>query len=273
MRRSRLASDPHRVAVALLLWGAGVSAQESSPLFAWPDGAKAAVSLTFDDARASQVDVGTRLLDRLGARATFYVVPDSVEKRLAGWREAVNGGHEIANHSLEHPCTGNFSWARGHALEGYDLASMRLELQEANRRLQELLGVRARHFAYPCGQSFVGRGSGTRSYVPLVAELFVTGRGWLDEALNDPAFVDLAQLQGMEMDGKTFPEIETILESARVSGSWVVFAGHEIGAAGPQTTRLEMLERLIPYARDPQNALWLAPVGEVAAYIRKSRSR
>lgn len=263
----------HSILVAAFFSGAAAAAQETTTGFSWPDGKKAALSLSFDDARASQVDGGTVLLDRLGAKVTFYVVPESVERRLAGWRKAVAGGHEIANHSLTHPCTGNFSWARDRALEDFDLSRMRQELLEAKRRLTELLAVDARHFAYPCGQTFVGRGAQTRSYVPVVAELFVSGRGWLDEGPNDPAFVDLAQVTGMEMDGKSFAEIEPILEGARAAGQWVVLAGHEIGTSGRQTTRVEMLEQLIPYARDPSNELWLAPVGTVAEYIREQRRR
>ena len=35
----------------------------------------------------SQVDSGTTLLDRYNVKATFYVVPSSVEKRLEGWKK------------------------------------------------------------------------------------------------------------------------------------------------------------------------------------------
>ena len=95
---------------------------------------------------------------------------------------------------------------------------MREELVEANRRIAGLLGVTPRTFAYPCGQTFVGRGNETESYVPIVAELFVAGRGWLDEAANDPAFVDLAQTLGVEMDGKDFAQIRPLLDDARAAG-------------------------------------------------------
>jgi peptidoglycan/xylan/chitin deacetylase (PgdA/CDA1 family) len=241
--------------------------------FRWPDGARAALSLSFDDARASQVEAGTALLDRHGVKATFFVVPASVEKQLAGWKKAAAAGHEIANHSLNHPCSGNFAWARQKALEEYTLEKMRDELLDANRRIRELLDVAPETFAYPCGQKFVGRGLDTRSYVPLVAASFSAGRGWLDEEANDPAFCDLAQLTGVEMDGKEWDEILPLLERARETGRWLVLAGHEIGAGGRQTTRTAMLEKLLPYASDRANGLWLAPVGTVAKYVRDQRGR
>ena len=248
-----------------------VAAQDSGLEFAWPNGAKAALSLSFDDARPSQIDAGTELLERLDAKVTFYVVPSRVEERLPGWIRAAESGHEIANHSLTHPCTGNFLWSREGALEEHTLETMRADLVEANRRLKVLLGIDATHFAYPCGQTFVGRGRDTKSYVPLIAELFASGRTWLDETAVDPAFVDLAQVTGVEMDGKEFDEIKALIEEAKKLGQWLVLAGHEIGESGNQTTRIKMLEELIPYAKDPDNKLWFEPVGTVAEYIAEKR--
>lgn len=260
-------------ALVAALFAAVLPGQPREGRFAWPEGKQCALSLSFDDARPSQVDAGLELLDRLGAKATFFVVPSRVEERLEGWKKAAAAGHEIGNHSLNHPCTGNFPWSRGKALEDYTLEKMRRELAPANRRIEELLGIEPKTFAYPCGNKFVGRGEGTRSYVPVVAELFTAGRGWLDETPNDPAFCDLAQVQGMEMDGKSFEEMRALVEAARERGQWVVLGGHEIGEQGLQTTRIGMLEQLIPYAQDPANGVWLATVGEAAEYILERRGQ
>lgn len=239
--------------------------------FPWPQGKEAAISLSFDDGRYSQVEVGTALLDSLNVKATFYVVPSAVEKKLEGWKKAVASGHEIGNHSLHHPCSGNFLWARAHALENYTLDSMRHELTASNNRIQQLLGVKPNVFAYPCGQKFVGRGTNTKTYTPLIAEMFLTGRGFLEEAANDPAFTDFAQITGIESDGKDFEQILPLLQEARKNGAWIVFAGHEMADGGAQTTRLIMLRKLIAYAQDPANKLWIAPVGTIATYISQQR--
>ena len=261
------------IVVALASSGPIMVAQQAPPAFNWPEGKRVAVSLSFDDARASQVEGGTALLDRFGVKATFYVVPSAVEKKLDGWKRAVAGGHEIGNHSLNHPCSGNFAWSRSKALEDYTIERMRRELTDANSRIKDLLGVTPQSFAYPCGQTFVGRGAGTQSYVPVVATLFVTARGWMDEAPNDPAYVDFAKLTGIESDGKDFDQIRQVVESAREARSWLVLAGHEMGKDGPQTTRLAMLERLCAYANEPANGVWMAPVGTVAKYVGAQRGR
>jgi peptidoglycan/xylan/chitin deacetylase (PgdA/CDA1 family) len=237
--------------------------------FSWPENKKMAISLTFDDARESQVIVGTQLLDQYGIKATFFVVPSSVEKQLDGWKKAVTNGHEIGNHSLVHPCSGNFVWSRNKALEDYTLKKMQKELIECNNRIEQLLHVKAEVFAYPCGQKYVGRDSKTKSYVPIVSKMFIAGRGWRDEAPNDPIHCNFPQLTGVEMDGKDFDQILAIIEEAKKTGQWLVLAGHEMGEEGRQTTRLEMLKRLAEYAQNPANEIWIAPMGAVTKYVQQ----
>src|SRR2546425_3566543 len=251
--------------VAALLWSTAAAAQTPATApgangFSWPEGARAAVSLTFDDARPSQVDVGLPIFDRHGVKVTFFLVPSNAEQRLAGWKQAAAAGHEIGNHSLDHPCTGNFVWARQKALEDYTLERMRQQLLDANARLRDLLGVTPEVFAYPCGQTFVGRGLDTRSYVPLVAATFLAGRGWLGEAPNDPERCDLAQVLGMEMDGKDFEQVRPLLEQARQGRSWLVLAGHDIGEPGVQTTPGGPWEKLPPHPRRSADGFRAGPV-------------
>lgn len=238
----------------------------------WPDGRQVAVSLSFDDARLSQVDAGIPMLDEYGVKATFYLNPAPMRERLEGWKKAVAAGHEIGNHSTTHPCSGNYFWVgKGNELENFSMDNMRKNLLECNKILKDELGVNATAFAYPCGQKFIGRGKNMKSYVPLIAELFQSGRGWFEEMNNDPMFCDYAQLAGREMDGKTFEEIQTLISGAKAHGDWLVLAGHEMGEEGMQTTRISTLRKLIEYAKDPANGIWLAPVGEVQQYVKKQR--
>lgn len=230
-----------------------------------------AISLTFDDARLSQADKGIPLLDKYDVKATFYVSPGAMMQRLDAWKQAARNGHEIGNHSLYHPCSGNFLWARDRALENYTQEQMRQELDSANRLIYELLGLQPVSFAYPCGQTFVGRGMNTRSYVPVVASMFRTGRGWLGEAPNDPSFCDMAQLTGMELDGKSFEQILILIENARNNGHWLILAGHETDNQGSQTSYLETIEAICRYASDPANGIWIDNVGNIATYITGQR--
>jgi peptidoglycan-N-acetylglucosamine deacetylase len=236
--------------------------------FEWPVGKRAAVSLSFDDGRPSQMDAGLPVLNALGLTVTFYVVPERIEARQTAWRAAARAGHEIGNHSLRHPCTGNFSWSRDTALENYGLAQMDAELDQANADIKRLTGVTPRSFAYPCGQTFVGRGPTTSSYVPLISKRFVAGRLWLGETANDPAFVDLSQVHAVSMDDRDLAALQTMLDASVEQGRWLVLAGHDISEQpGPMTTRVSLLKALAEYLSVRERGIWVAPVGTVADWI------
>ncbi len=257
--------------LVLLVFLTRIGFAQSITPFPWPDGKQMAISLSFDDGRESQPRVGVPLLNEYGVKATFYIVPPRAAKQVHGWKQTVASGHEIGNHSVKHPCSGNFVWSRPTALEDYTIEKMRAELLEANKQIEEMLGVKPEVFAYPCGGTFVGRGVDTKSYVPVVADLFLSGRLWLSEGPNSPDYCDFAQLTGVESDGKDFDQLLPMIEAARKSGQWLVLAGHDIGEGGRQTTRVAMLRQLISYAQDPANGVWLAPVGEIAKYVHRKR--
>ena len=273
--------------LALLVWNTvsdsdAIENRQSQPAqrhldasgFPWPNGAEMALSLTFDDGRPTQVTHAIPLLDSFDVKATFYSQPENLRNELAGWRRAVAVGHEIGNHTIGHPCTGNFAWVRydGVVLESYDLERMRAEIVQANDEIEEMLGVRPVSFAYPCGQTYVGRGRDTQSYVPLVAELFHTGRRWLDETSNAPDHFDTAQVMAMRMDGEDFAAVQRMVERARHSGNWLVLAGHGVGDNPRWGTQLDMLKDLLAYAQNPDNRVWIAPVTEVATFIAEQQA-
>lgn len=240
--------------------------------FAWPEGRRVAVSLSFDDARPSQLRNGLPILDRHGVKATFYVKVAQVEKSTDAWTRALRCGHEIGNHSLHHACSGNFGWKNAHVLEEYTFEAMEQELLDANRQLTALLGQTPVTFAYPCGQTFVGRGLERRSYVPAVARHFVAGRGFRDEHFNCPQICDLAKLGGTELDGVPLDGLIDLVERAASMGSWIAFAGHDVFAgARHQVVREEDLDRFCAYCRDPAHGVWIDTVAAVASYVRSCR--
>jgi peptidoglycan-N-acetylglucosamine deacetylase len=271
MKPSKLAAIAMALAIGIPHLAAQTSAQTSAAQnrFPWPEGKRAAVSLTFDDSRTSQIDAGLAVLRKAGVKATFFAQAPGIEKRLDGWKQAVAEGHEIGSHTVTHPCTGNYPFSRNNALEEYDLKKMAQQLDDNNRRIHSLLGVTPKDFAYPCGLKFVGRGSQTRSYVPLIAERFLSGRGYLDEAPNDPSFVDLAQAMGTPFDDLEFEHMKQLVDDAAKDGSWIIFVGHNMGSRAYQTTDLDALARLCAYLKDPANGIWIGTVEQIGTYVRE----
>jgi len=249
--------------------------------FRWPEDARAAVSFSFDDARPSQLTRGVPLLERLEVPATFFVLPGVVAAEREDWLRVIGLGHEIGNHTCSHPCGGVVSssgsyagpdsaWGASDALHALTLTDMRRELVSANNTLRELLGVVPSVFAYPCGQTSIGRGADTQSYVPLVAELFSAGRTFNDRWANSPAICDLSQIACVSCDGVTFSQLEPYFEAARANGGWLVLGGHDVGdSAGLSRTAAKTLEDAVGWCR--RGRVWIDMVGTVSGYVSAVR--
>ncbi len=240
--------------------------------FRWPDGKRLALSITFDDARLSQVDRGVPLLNHYNLRGTFFVSPKTMMERLVAWKSALADGHEIGNHTGSHPCSGNFPFSRTNALEDYTLDALEADIVGANESIRRELGVLPRTFAYPCGQKFVGRGESLESYIPLIARHFLIGRSAFDETHNDPSFVDLAQITGIDVDEVDFETVERMIDRARADGGWLVLFGHEVGKSGRQTVREETLARLGELLGRPENDIWCDTVLSIGSHVIAERS-
>ncbi len=243
-----------------------------SARFEWPDTVRAAVSLSYDDARPSQLDNGLPILNRHAVRATFYVSPPAARLRAADWRAAAAAGHELGNHTMTHPCSGNFDWSRTNALETHSLTSIERELLDANLFIADELGAQASTYAYCCGHKTIGRGTATQSYVPLVAKHFVAGRGFRDESHNDPAYCDLAQAYGIDADNLSFEVLRGIVERAAASGGWAIFAAHDIADNPRQCMSPAVLDALCAYCSDPAHGIWIDTVASIGAYVRAHRA-
>lgn len=61
-----------------------------------------AVSLTFDDGPGRSTEEVLRLLDRHGARATFFMVGSQAERFPHIARRVVAAGHEVGSHTFSH---------------------------------------------------------------------------------------------------------------------------------------------------------------------------
>lgn len=241
--------------------------------FIWPEGKQAALSFTFDDARGSQINIALPILNAHGIRASFYVSPYNVRSRVEEWRTAAAAGHEIGNHTLTHPCSGNSGTFRRNALEEYTLDRIEQDIAGANSAIEELLGVHPTTFAYPCGHKFVGRGENVQSYVPLIARRFLAGRGYRDDTANDPAYCDLAQLHGRDADLWPAGVLKEWIDDAVRHNHWLILVAHHIGANNAYSIAPEVLEEVCGHASDPSSGIWIDTVAAVAGRIARSQPR
>jgi peptidoglycan/xylan/chitin deacetylase (PgdA/CDA1 family) len=239
--------------------------------FMWPENKKMAMSITFDDSRLSQIKYGIPILDKYDIKGTFYVLLDSIMLNLHEWQQATKSGHEIGNHTINHPCSTNYNWIRKNSLEYYTLTRMFNELNNGNEAIKKLFGFYPKSFAYPCGQTFIGMGENTKSYVPLVAKTFESGRLYGGGTVH-PVYCDMAKLPSVKMDNTEFEDIKRYIEQAKQTGKWLILIGHDVGnGINPQTTYAQTLEEICKYASDPKNEIWINNMDLIGSYIEEQR--
>jgi peptidoglycan/xylan/chitin deacetylase (PgdA/CDA1 family) len=243
--------------------------------FNWPSRFKGAVSLTFDDGLPSQLRLGVPLLERFGFKATFYINPgDGYENALKAWRDVADRGHEIGNHSVTHPCSCNFSGDPGcRGLENMTLEDIRLDIVKAHERIRSLIPNGSRTFAYPCYQTSVGRGLNKRSYVPIVAEIFLAARAYGERGYsNSPLACDLHELWSWPADRMRCEEMIGLTVKTVHEGRWAIFTFHGIDE-GHLPVAYEDLSGFLRFLYERRDEIWVAPVMDVAEHVVGERKR
>nr|UXE46193.1 hypothetical protein Hi04_10k_c5981_00012 [uncultured bacterium] len=97
--------------------------------------------LTFDDGDPTVGTEALPVLAECGIRATAFVVVSADEPAPAFWRALLAGGWEIGSHSQTHA-----------ALDLIDAQQSRAEIRESKLRLEDMLGISIRGFAFPYGR-------------------------------------------------------------------------------------------------------------------------
>jgi peptidoglycan/xylan/chitin deacetylase (PgdA/CDA1 family) len=240
-------------------------------LFAWPGGARAAISLTYDDALPSQLDRAAPALQRHGFKGSFFICDRDGGMRLReeGWARLAREGHELAGHTISHPCCGARAWLKpGESLEDFDEERLSAEFR-ASAAWLERLGAPAPHsYAYTCGDHSLGRPS--RSYVPLVRQAYRAARGIADR-LSDPWTEDLHMVAGIHGDKRDRDGLIAMAEAALQQGSWAVFMFHGIDE-GRLTVSAADHEALLAHLGARSKELFVAPFIQVAEWVAAQRA-
>lgn len=228
----------------------------------WPNGAKAAVALTYDDALVSQLDNAIPALDAAGFKGSFFL--SSVKAAdIPRWRAAAAEGHELANHTIFHACpAANFPADPRYVAEAYTPASLLKEIEQQNVLLTAIDG-KARHgFATPCGASKAG---GVDYLEALRASGLVTyARG----VVTTPQDLAGARIDPMHVPSRGFPEDVTgaqlidFAKSASAGGGVAVFLFHGVGGDYLQVSNPAHQELLAWLKANPKE-VWVAPLQEV----------
>ncbi len=110
------------------------------------------VALTFDDGPSSYTGEVLDILDRRGAKATFFIVGRNAEHNTDLVRRAVESGHEIGNHTWTHA-----------ALTGLAKAARHQEVQGTSDAVRSAVGHAPSLFRPPYGAMRPGTNREVRS--------------------------------------------------------------------------------------------------------------
>ena len=235
------------VAIATSLNAADAGEPYIAPYF---NDKQAAMSFTFDDGFKGQVDNTLEIIDPLGIRGTFFVIPSRMDqnKGSINWAQAKAmqaTGHEIGTHDAVKP--------RLHELTQDEV---RQKVNGGADLIEQNTGVRSVSFAMPGGskdtdevmavineQHYFFRNP---SYLPNVKRVAYGSEGkrkWEDE--------------------KTRKEIEGVI----ANGQWYIPVVHAIVKGYSPFKSKEEFKTHCEWVVSQEDVLWVAPMGEVGRYV------
>lgn len=230
---------------------------------------KCAVVLTYDDALNVHLDNAVPVLDSLGLKATFYLSGYSgvLNNRLAEWRAIAKKGHELANHTFFHPCTGKRPGREfvtpDYNLGNYSIRRITDEIRMTNTMIKAIDGKTSRTFAYPCGDTKIG----DASYINPVKNDFIAARGVKDEMLKIEQ-IDLYNIGCYVINGQTGQQLIDLVKKAMSTNTLLVFLFHGVGGEHSLNVSLPAHGALLQFLKQNEKDIWIAPVLEVAEFIK-----
>jgi sialate O-acetylesterase len=238
------------------------------------NGKKCAVALTYDDALDVHLNNVVPVLDSLGLKGTFYVsgIFQGFFNNTKRWKAVADRGHELANHTLFHPCAGDKpgrSWVSpDYDMSKYTVKRMTDEIRMNNVMLNILDGQTARTFAYPCGDTKIGG----VEYYKLVENDFVAARGTTSEMkrLNELNFADIGSYA---INGQTGEQMIELVKKAQETNSMLVFLFHGVGGDHSLNVALPEHNKLVRYLKEHAADVWTASFLDIARYAKSQQTK
>ena len=240
----------------------------------WPNGAKAAISLSYDDALPSQLNNAVTHLNAKGFKGTFYLTlsAPTVKARLADWQSVAKQGHELGNHSINHPCRAslpNREWvSAANDLDKKTAQEYKQELFQANARLNKIDGKTTRTLTLPCGDKIVGK----EPILPLISDHFVGIKASMSKAITPIETLDVKNLSVWSpnnVDGDSL--IEYAKQAASIGGMGN-YTFHGIGGDHLAISN-KAHQTLLKHLADNPKTYWVATFKEIALYLNARQKK
>jgi peptidoglycan-N-acetylglucosamine deacetylase len=242
----------------------------------WPQNRTAAVSLTFDDAMQTHLDIAGPILKKYGLNGTFFAItgPSSTWlKRPDDWKRLAKEGNEIGSHTVHHPCM--LKAIEPHS-QHYTPEMMLQEMRESSESIIRRLGVRrGLTFAYPCGDMTFGRESdlarNQARYLEYVAKFYFAARGYNSWAPVVPEDINPLTVPVLGWTfGKDSASLLATLDPVRRGQNWGVFVFHGVGGQWLSVTK-QTFDELAGFLAQHRE-IWTATFGDAVRYIQEAKA-
>lgn len=251
------------LAIALLVAASAAHAQTT-----WPKGRAAAIVLTYDDALASQLDIAIPQLDAARLKGTFFLSGRLTPAALKRWQRAQRRGHELGNHSVNHPCPRAMLPDRDdHHADDFTVERMLDEIAAMNMTLSALDGRESRTFSVPCSQMLVGGEDYTEALrkSKLVKYARTGGDAW-KSVVTEPSRLDVLQVPSYgPVDKPGAGELIAYVERVRSARGLGVLQFHGVGGDYLEVTA-EAHAALLQHLRKSPD-IWVGTFQEVMDYV------
>lgn len=254
----------------IIVFFISVGAAQSKDLW---HGKKCAVVLTYDDGLNIDLSNVIPALDSVGLKGTFYISDyfDGLKNQLFKWRKAAAEGHELANHTVWHACEGGKPGREfvkpDYDLNNYTVNRMVNEIKTMNNILKAIDGKTKRTFAYPCGDTKIH----DTAYLDGLRNDFVAARGVKPEMLPIEK-IDLYNIGCYMMNGQSGDDMIRLVKQAMENHRLLVFLFHGVGGEHNLNVSLAAHSQLLHFLKQNQKDIWVAPMIDVAEYIKKYQS-
>lgn len=227
----------------------------------WQNNADAALSLTFDDNRATH-NAAAAILEEFGVHGTFNPITSYMNEEM--FLDIFHRGHELGSHSVNHP-----------HLKGASMEMIIYELTESKLAIEDLTGV-------PCVSYTAPYGDINDDIVTVAREMYLSARG-VKRGINAVANADIFDLQigpvppyyddpNTDWSNEEYCEkMREYLEQVIAAEGWGIqmFNGCTSRAewnSGSQITDTALRAYLSEITTDFASTIWIAPQGAVARY-------
>ena len=242
--------------------------EAASQDFKWPNDAKAAVNLAYDDALNSQLDIAIPQLDKYNFKGSFYLIlgAQSLVQRLEDWRAIARNGHELGNHTVNHACRKtqpNTDWVKDwNDLDKRTIEEMQHEIRVANTFLTAIDGKTTRTFTAPCGQWQVADGN----YLDAVKSEFIAMKTTISSQPQPLSDINAHNVHVVPPSNVTGQQLITFVKQAAEMGTIANFTFHGVGGDHLKVSA-DAHQELLAYLHQNRDTYWVDTFANIMTYL------